>query len=275
MRTFNKLKKINIAVVTSDDQNILLPTWDKNIKFFKKKNINIKVLLHSKKKINNFSSINLYLWYFKTLKFKNFFLLILFSLITKFIRVIKNLPTSFINLSKRNNIEFIKVNNCEDKRLINWIKKEKIDVLLITTEDIINSALIKSVKKGIINKHASILPISKGLWPFFWNVINKNEQGVTYHLVSKKIDSGKILLQKKLVEKNSMIGFYLKIFNNYPSDIYSSIQILYNLKKRKLIKNDIASYNSLPKEKDYIEFKKMGGKIITFKDIFNTLRFNQ
>ena len=59
-------------------------------------------------------------------------------------------------------------------------------------------------------------------------------------------------------EKNSMIGFYLKIFNNYPSDIYSSIQILYNLKKRKLIKNDIASYNSLPKEKDYIEFKKMG-----------------
>ena len=204
-----------------------------------------------------------------------FFLLILFSLITKFIRVIKNLPTSFINLSKRNNIEFIKVNNCEDKRLINWIKKEKIDVLLITTEDIINSALIKSVKKGIINKHASILPISKGLWPFFWNVINKNEQGVTYHLVSKKIDSGKILLQKKLVEKNSMIGFYLKIFNNYPSDIYSSIQILYNLKKRKLIKNDIASYNSLPKEKDYIEFKKMGGKIITFNDIFNTLRFNQ
>ena len=275
MRTFNKLKKINIAVVTSDDQNILLPTWDKTIKFFKKKNINIKGLVHSKKKIKNFSAINLYLWYFKTLKFKNFFLLILFSLITKFIRVIKNLPTSFINLSKRNNIEFIKVNNCEDKRLINWIKKEKIDVLLITTEDIINSALIKSVKKGIINKHASILPISKGLWPFFWNVINKNEQGVTYHLVSKKIDSGKILLQKKLVEKNSMIGFYLKIFNNYPSDIYSSIQILYNLKKRKLIKNDIASYNSLPKEKDYIEFKKMGGKIITFNDIFNTLRFNQ
>ena len=68
---------------------------------------------------------------------------------------------------------------------------------------------------------------------------------------------------------------HLKIFNNYPSDIYSSIQILYNLKKRKLIKNDIASYNSLPKEKDYIEFKKIWGKIITFKDIFNTLRFNQ
>ena len=54
MRTFNKLKKINIAVVTSDDQSILLPTWDKTIKFFKKKNINIKGLVHSKKKIKNF-----------------------------------------------------------------------------------------------------------------------------------------------------------------------------------------------------------------------------
>ena len=36
--------------------------------------------------------------------------------------------------------------------------------------DILKKKLIKSVKKGIINKHASILPNSRGLLPFFWNI---------------------------------------------------------------------------------------------------------
>ena len=59
--------------------------------------------------------------------------------------------------------------------------------------------IIKNVNKGIINKHASILPTSRGLWPFFWNVINENKQGVSYHVISNKIDSGKMLLQKHLI----------------------------------------------------------------------------
>ena len=111
----------------------------------------------------------------------------------------------------------------------------------------------KNVNKGIINKHASILPTSRGLWPFFWNVINENKQGVSYHVISNKIDSGKMLLQKHLIKKKvSMIGYYLSIFNDYPFDIYSSLQILYNIKKKKLInKGNVSSYNSLPNKKDF------------------------
>jgi hypothetical protein len=96
-------------------------------------------------------------------------------------------------------------------------------------------------------------------------------------LVSKKIDSGKILFQKYLNKTKglSMIGYYLKVFNDYPFDIYSSLQILYDIEKSKLIKkNIVSSYNSLPKEKDYLAFKNKGGKIITFKDIYNISRFN-
>ena len=174
MTKLKKLKNINIAIITGNDQNILLPTWDKTIKFFKKKNINFKGLIHSEKNLGNLSSIKIYLWYLKTLKLKNFLFLILFSFLTKFIRLMKNLPISLKSLSERNNIPFIKVRNCEQKNLLKWLIKEKIDVLFITTEDIINENIIKNIKKGIINKHASILPTSKGLWPFFWNVINRN-----------------------------------------------------------------------------------------------------
>ena len=111
--------------------------------------------------------------------------------------------------------------------------------MLITTQDILKKKLIKSVKKGIINKHASILPNSRGLLPFFWNVINNKEQGVTYHVISEKIDSGKMLLQKKIKKKN------------------------------------ISSYNPKPKKKDFITFKKKGGKIILLRDFINALYFNK
>mgnify|MGYP001034615998 CR=1 FL=1 len=277
MIKLKKLEKINIAIITGDDENILLPTWDKTIKYFKKKNIIFKSLIYSRKKLGNLSSIKLYLWYLKIFKIKNFFLLVLFSCLTKITRIIKNLPISFRDLSKKNNIPYIDIKNCEEKKLIHWIKKEKIDVLLITTDDILNTKIIKSVNKGIINKHASILPTSRGLWPFFWNVINENKQGVSYHVISNKIDSGKMLFQKHLIKKkDSMIGYYLRIFNDYPFDIYSSLQILYNIKKKKLInKGNVSSYNSLPNKKDFFIFKKKGGKIITFKDIFNIFKFNK
>ena len=115
------------------------------------------------------------------------------------------------------------------------------------------------------------------MWPFFWNVINSNDQGVTYHIVSNKIDSGKILLQKKIKKGNdSMIGYYLKIFNDFPNDIYQSLRILYKLERKKNLKKKIiSSYNSLPKKKDFIIFKKKGGKIILYKDFIRALNFNK
>ena len=36
-----KTNNINIAVITGSDKNILLPPWDKSIRFLKKKNIGI------------------------------------------------------------------------------------------------------------------------------------------------------------------------------------------------------------------------------------------
>ena len=59
MIKLKKLEKINIAIITGDDKSILLPTWDKTIKYFKKKNIIFKSLIYSRKKLGNLSSIKL------------------------------------------------------------------------------------------------------------------------------------------------------------------------------------------------------------------------
>lgn len=271
------LHNINIAIVTSNDETFLLPTWTKTINFLKKKNISLKGIFVSKKEMANLEPNKLYFWYLKTFGIKNFILLTMFTLLSKVIRTIKNYPSSFKDLSKKNNIPCVYLKNCEERNFIKWIKKNKIDILLITTQDILKKELIVSVKKGIINKHASILPNSRGLLPFFWNVINNNEQGVTYHAISEKIDLGEILLQKEVKKRNiSMIGYYLEIFNQYPHDIYQSLKIIYKINNKNCIKKkNISSYNSIPEKKDFIIFKKKGGKIILLRDFIKALYFNK
>ena len=64
---------------------------------------------------------------------------------------------------------------------------------------ILSIYFIKKFKKPILNIHPSLLPKYKGL-NTHKKVINNNDEysGSTVHLVSRKLDSGKIILQKKI-----------------------------------------------------------------------------
>ena len=64
---------------------------------------------------------------------------------------------------------------------------------------ILSSNFIKKFKGKIINIHPSLLPKYKGL-NTHQRAISNNEKysGCTVHYVSSKLDSGKIILQKKV-----------------------------------------------------------------------------
>ncbi len=69
---------------------------------------------------------------------------------------------------------------------------------------ILSKSFIKSFNKKIINIHLSILPNYKGL-NTYKRVLQNGERitGSTVHYVNEKLDSGKIILNKKfLIEKN-------------------------------------------------------------------------
>ena len=64
---------------------------------------------------------------------------------------------------------------------------------------IISENFIKKFNKPILNIHPSLLPKYKGLNTYKKILQNKEKfSGSTVHLVSKKLDSGKIILQKKI-----------------------------------------------------------------------------
>ena len=93
----------------------------------------------------------------------------------------------------------------DENKILNNLKKEKINlVCLAGFMKILSKNFIKKFKGKILNVHPSLLPRYKGL-NTHKRVIHNNEKfsGCTIHYVSSKLDSGKIILQKKVkVKKN-------------------------------------------------------------------------
>ena len=64
---------------------------------------------------------------------------------------------------------------------------------------ILSSSFIKKFKNPILNIHPSLLPRYKGLNTHRRAIENKDKfSGATVHFVTPKLDSGKIILQKKV-----------------------------------------------------------------------------
>ncbi len=95
----------------------------------------------------------------------------------------------------------------EEKSLIE-IKKRKIKfICLAGFMKVLSNNFIKSFGNKIVNIHPSLLPKYKGLDAHKRVIENKEKySGCTVHFVTSKLDSGKIILQKKIkIKKNETI----------------------------------------------------------------------
>ena len=109
-----------------------------------------------------------------------------------------------LNYAKKNKIPYkvynFKNNKIFEKKSLFQLKKRKIELLCLAGfMKILSSSFIKKFKYKIINIHPSLLPKYKGL-NTHKRVLEKKEKysGCTVHYVTSKLDSGKIILQKKV-----------------------------------------------------------------------------
>ena len=114
--------------------------------------------------------------------------------------------------AKNNNIEEIIINfnnqNKSEKRIINILHKREIKlVCLAGFMKILSKKFLKKFKGKMINIHPSLLPKYKGL-NTHKRALENNEKfaGCTVHYVTSKLDSGKIIMQKKTnISKNDNV----------------------------------------------------------------------
>ena len=91
-------------------------------------------------------------------------------------------------------------NNLDEKKTILELNKNKIDLICLAGfMKILSKNFIKNFKGKILNIHPSLLPKFKGLHTHKRVLKSKQKiTGCTVHFVNAKLDSGKIILQKKV-----------------------------------------------------------------------------
>ena len=91
-------------------------------------------------------------------------------------------------------------NALSEKKVITELKKNNIDLICLAGfMKILSKNFIKNFKGKILNIHPSLLPKYKGLNTHERAIKNKDKySGCTVHFVNSKLDSGKIINQKKV-----------------------------------------------------------------------------
>ena len=91
-------------------------------------------------------------------------------------------------------------NSLSEKKIIDELKQNNINLICLAGfMKILSKSFIKNFKGKILNIHPSLLPKYKGLNTHEKAVKNKDKySGCTVHFVNSKLDSGKIINQKKV-----------------------------------------------------------------------------
>ena len=109
-----------------------------------------------------------------------------------------------LEFAKKNMIKYHVINYSKKRqaelKILRYLIKNKVDIICLAGfMKILSSDFIRKLKKPILNIHPSLLPKYKGLNTHRRVIKNKDKfTGATVHLVTPKLDSGKIILQKKV-----------------------------------------------------------------------------
>ena len=198
----------------------------------------------------------------KTLKIFGIFFFIRYSIIFIINKLMNNSVSKIIE--KQDIKKIILDESINSKKSLQLIKSYEPDLLIsIAGNEIFKKPLIELAPNGCLNLHSALLPKYRGLMPCFWVLKNKEEYtGVSVFYVDEGIDSGSIIVQKKIKINNMSLEDLIKTCKDIGMDaiIESVNMILKN--KVKIIENDNSkkTYFSFPTRNDVKIFRKSGNK---------------
>jgi methionyl-tRNA formyltransferase len=104
------------------------------------------------------------------------------------------------SIAVKQDIRFERTRNINSPEFCELISVLGIDLVVTAHfEKLLKPSLIAAPRIGCINLHPSLLPKYRGMSPQHWPIIlGDNETGVTIHFIEEGIDTGNILVQKKI-----------------------------------------------------------------------------
>ena len=184
----------------------------------------------------------------------------------------KKNQTTLINFLKNKNF---KIKNYQKITPLGVFRRSDF-ILSFGFRKIISNNIIKKLKKPIFNIHLSYLPFNRGAHPNFWSFIENTPAGVSIHIIDKGIDTGNIILRKKInfnVNLNKFSTFkktYNYLFLEAENLFKNNFNKIYNKKYKKILINHKGTFHykkNLPKwmknwDMNISLAKKLSGKKI-------------
>ena len=98
-----------------------------------------------------------------------------------------------------NDLPLIQPVNLKDENFISHVKKINPELIIVVAFRMLPKIIWELPKYGTLNLHASLLPDYRGAAPINWAIINgEKETGITTFFIDDKIDTGAIILKKKI-----------------------------------------------------------------------------
>ncbi len=99
----------------------------------------------------------------------------------------------------KNNLHVLQPKNLKDPVFIDQLKTLNANMFVVVAFRMLPEIIWKMPEFGTINLHASLLPQYRGAAPINWAIINgEKTTGVTSFFIEKEIDTGNIIMQKKV-----------------------------------------------------------------------------
>ncbi|GMT48405.1 MAG: hypothetical protein IEMM0007_1971 [bacterium] len=162
-----------------------------------------------------------------------------------------------------------KIDNINSAEAIEGIKADRPDLIVsLSASQIFSKKVIRLAKWATINVHNAPLPKYQGMLPSFWVLYHgEKETATTVHLMDETIDTGDIIVQKRvtisdsetldsLIKKTKLltVDALLETFRLF-SGHDGKPPTIPNLSEK-------ATYFSFPQKKDIKKFKKSGRKVL-------------
>jgi len=112
----------------------------------------------------------------------------------------QRLGTSAIKeFSLKAGIPLLQPESLKDDGFINDLRRLEADIFVVVAFKILPKIVFSLPKFGTLNVHASLLPKYRGAAPINWAIMNgEKETGVTTILIDAKVDTGDMLLQRRI-----------------------------------------------------------------------------
>src|SRR5690606_32580530 len=111
----------------------------------------------------------------------------------------KLVQSAVAKLAHENNLPLLQPEQLKSPEFIESLKSLNADAFVVVAFRMLPKEVWQIPSKGTFNLHASLLPDYRGAAPINWVIINgETESGVTTFLIDEKIDTGNILLSRKV-----------------------------------------------------------------------------